>query len=74
VDGADSNAAKAFQQSFTDDRLVALIKIDDEEKKRRAPERYHNPARRHGARYLKSGVGLTSYARYVRAARRSSRT
>jgi hypothetical protein len=41
VDGADSNASKAFQQSFTDDRLVALIKIDDERKKRRATERYH---------------------------------
>jgi hypothetical protein len=41
VGGADSNASKAFQQSFRDDRLVALIKIDDEGKKRRAPERYH---------------------------------
>jgi len=73
VDGADSNAAKAFQQSFRDDRLVARIKIDDEGKNgaRAIP---HHPARRHGARYLKSGVGLTSYARYARAARRSSRT
>jgi hypothetical protein len=38
VNGAASNASKAFQQSVTDDRLVALIKIDDEGKKRRAPE------------------------------------
>jgi hypothetical protein len=45
VDGADSNASKAFQQSFTDDRLVALIKIDDEGKKRRAPERYTSPGK-----------------------------
>src|SRR5262249_19205945 len=69
------NADKAFQQSFRDDRLLALIKIDDEGKKRaRARAIPHHPARRHGARYLKSGVGLTSYARYARAARRSSRT
>src|SRR5262249_40614126 len=75
VDGTDSNAAKAFQQSFTDDRLVALMKREDEGKKAaRARAIPHHPARRHGARYLKSGVGLTSYARYARAVRRSSRT
>jgi hypothetical protein len=28
-------------KSFTDDRLVAVIKIDDEGKKRRAPEQHH---------------------------------
>jgi hypothetical protein len=41
VDGADSNASKAFQQSFTDDRLVALIKIDDEGKKRARARAIH---------------------------------
>src|SRR5262249_34763514 len=45
ADGADSNAAKAFQQSFTDDRLVALIKIDDEEKNGARPSDTTSPGK-----------------------------
>ena len=45
MDGADSNASKAFQQSFTDDRLVALIKIDDEEKNGARPSDTTSPGK-----------------------------
>lgn len=43
--GGDSNAAKAFQQGFTDDHLVMVVKIDDGEKAARARAIPHHPAR-----------------------------
>jgi hypothetical protein len=45
MDGADSNAANAFQQSVTDDRLVALIKIDDEGKSSTRPSDTTSPGK-----------------------------
>ena len=45
MDGADSNAANAFQQSVTDDRLVALIKIDDEGKSGTRPSDTTSPGK-----------------------------